>query len=123
MLDMAQTVFISSSRDMAEWAALAMEQIKDFADRNGLADLQPLDYRDIDPARLDHAGTWQDSIGSPSRLGATLTLILLGERLGTPLPPDFALRHDIFERRRKRATTGFTLPVPPPGYCSRTKYP
>lgn len=101
MLDMAQTVFISSSRDMAEWAALATEQIKDFADRNGVADLQPLDYRDIDPARLDHAGTWQDSIGSPSGLGATLTLILLGERLGTPLPPDFALRHDIFERLSK----------------------
>jgi len=42
-------VFVSSSRDMADWAAHTIAHVRDFAQRHGLSDLEVLDYRDIDP--------------------------------------------------------------------------
>ena len=94
------TIFVSSSRDMAEWAAFATAHIRDFAARHGLTDLHIFDYRDIDPAALDHSATWQDNLLAPSQMDAALTLVLLGERIGTPLPPTFRLKEDISERLR-----------------------
>jgi hypothetical protein len=61
----------------------------------GLVDLDVLDYRDADPAEVDHGASWQDNVGAPSALGAALTIILIGERLGTPLPETFRLRDSI----------------------------
>lgn len=98
MQQQPRTVFISSSRDMTEWAALGAATVRDFAERHGLADLHIVDYRDIDPAALDHGLTWQDSVGAPSRMETVLTLVLLGERVGTPLPATFRLKHDIHAR-------------------------
>ena len=91
-------IFVSSSRDMADWAALTITQARDFADRNGIPDLYVLDYRDIDPADIDHAVTWQENVGAPSRMDTALTVVLLGERVGTPLPATFRLKQDIRER-------------------------
>jgi len=98
MAQKSLTVFVSSSRDMAEWAALAVSKVREFAVDHGLTDLQPFDYRDIDPADVNHSTTWQDNVGAPSRIGSALTLVLLGERLGTPLPDTFMLKRDIYER-------------------------
>jgi hypothetical protein len=101
MLGRLRRVFLSSSRDMTEWAGVAIGHIRDFAARHGVSDLSILDYRDIDPADLDHSATWQDSIGAPSRMETVLTLVLLGERLGRPLPPTFRLKEDIHERLQR----------------------
>lgn len=94
----SQIVFVSSSRDMAEWAALTSAHVRDFGRRHGLPNLEALDYRDIDPANLDHATTWQDGVGSPSRAEVALTVVLFGERVGTPLPASFGLKEDIYSR-------------------------
>ncbi len=96
-----RAVFISSSRDMTGWAALTITQIRDFAERHGLTDINVVDYRDIDPANIDHATTWQDSVGAPSRLDTALTIMLIGERIGTPLPATFRLKQDIFDRLQR----------------------
>jgi hypothetical protein len=97
-----RTVFISSSRDMTHWAALAIAHVRRFAVRHGLTDLDVLDYRDIDPAEIDHVESWQDSVGAPSRRTDTaLTLVLFGERIGTPLPSSFRLKQDIHARLRR----------------------
>src|SRR5215472_1384837 len=96
-----QTIFISSSRDMTGWAALTAECVRDFAGRYGLSELRVLDYRDIDPADVNHVASWQDNIGSPSELGVALTIVLFGERVGTPLPSDFRPRQQISEKLRR----------------------
>ena len=110
MPDKPQIVFVSSSRDMAEWAALATEYLKEFCARHGVPDVRPLDYRDIDPAHLDHSNTWQDSVGSPSSSDSVLTVVFFGERIGTPLPPDFGLRFEIFERLLKAGIDWVHIP-------------
>ena len=73
----------------------------DFGTRHGLSDLAILDYRDIDPADVDHAISWQDNVGAPSGMDTALTVVLLGERLGTPLPATFLLKHDIHARLQR----------------------
>jgi hypothetical protein len=98
MLSDPQIVFISSSRDMAEWASLTSAHVQAFARRNGLPNLKILDYRDTHPASLDHAASWQDGVGTPSQAEVVLTIVLLGERLGTPLPASFRLKQDIHRR-------------------------
>jgi ankyrin repeat protein len=94
----SQIVFISSSRDMAEWSSLTSAHVQNFARRHGLSNLETLDYRDIDPADIDHAATWQESVGAPSQAEVVLAIVLLGERLGTPLPASFRLKQDIHRR-------------------------
>lgn len=87
---------------MTGWAALAAAQVRDFATRHGLHDLGVFDFRDIDPAQVDHAPSWQEHIDSPSTRSAALTLVLLGERVGTPLAKSFAGGADIARRLQRR---------------------
>jgi hypothetical protein len=98
MLSGSQIIFVSSSRDMAEWASLTSAHVRDFARRHGLPNLETLDHRDIDPADLNHAATWQEGVGAPSQAEVVLTIVLLGERVGTPLPDSFGLKQDIYRR-------------------------
>ncbi|MBF0564303.1 MAG: hypothetical protein HQK89_03585 [Nitrospirae bacterium] len=97
----SQIVFVSSSWDMADWAALTVAYVRDFSARHGLSELEVNDYRDIDPSDVNHAATWQDNVGAPSRMNTALTIVLLGERLGTPLPADFKLKEDIYGRLKR----------------------
>lgn len=90
-------VFVSFSRDMAEWAAAIESTVDRFRRARGL-DLRALNWRDIDPLETTAASSWQDLVGAPSELGARICIVLIGERIGSPLPPDFKRRHGIAER-------------------------
>lgn len=80
---------------------MAIAHVRDFGARFGITDLDVFDFRDIDPSDADHAASWQDNVGAPSRIDPVLTIILLGERLGTPLPATFRLKSDIAQRLRR----------------------
>jgi hypothetical protein len=97
---MSLCVFISASRDMASEAARVGLDLRGFANELGLDHIRSVDYRDIDPASLDHGRPWQDHIGQSSAPGIDLVFVLFGERVGKPTPSNFRWAADIAQRLR-----------------------
>ena len=90
-------IFVSFTRDMADWAGA----IDDYAARFCLdygVKLKIRNFRDIDTESVDASRGWQDLVGSPTSLAASLCFVLIGERVGTELPSDSPLRDSTARR-------------------------
>jgi ankyrin repeat protein len=95
-------VFISYSRDMRNWATRIQDEVKLFDSKTSYSEKTVFNYGDIDPATVTSGTNWQERIGRPTRSGATLVVILLGERIGRPLDANFSDRHSISDRLKKQ---------------------